>query len=410
MNKVPAEFPKNRLSLIRAMEFGIEKLNEEKKFPPEMISKVEAMVKVIRSNKNKQALCLEPDANYAISYSKDLTNPFEKNKRVLTTLARYVRRQLQIDVASLPDPVLDEFANKSIGHIRYKNEFAELKIIHGYDIRKFYANSTQIDSCMAGVHSPRVELYCLNPKYISLLTYKNEGRALLWHDDKGNKYMDRVYGNHKVVSLFAVWAEGNGYLQYNKGNIPELAFELKCNRYLPSIDSIFYLKFAEDKKTLKASNKNFAGSHQQQFNNITITGLQPIPCNKCRQYNAPEEEDHRLHDNKYVCDRCLTNMILCVDCHHEVEEINADKVCPECAANRVKKAEEEAKAASSVKETSSVKTIEEVLKDPKVCSNKLCGFKNSKNKMLKIKKVGAKRSCYVCSEKCAVLIDSNYTV
>jgi hypothetical protein len=112
----------------------------------------------------------------------------------------------------------------------------------------------------------RFALYTSNPDKIKLLILKegNEliGRALLWIDDKGRKYLDRAYTRYdETMYLYKLYAEKNGYYSYyNMKNAPDdfiLTTATEQNeRNLPYLDSMVY---NNKKITLKIKKANRHG-------------------------------------------------------------------------------------------------------------------------------------------------------
>lgn len=80
-------------------------------------------------------------------------------------------------------------------------------------------------SCMRGkTGSDTLDIYSKNPNQVKMLIKKDSkgkviGRCLLWHDDTGNKYFDRIYVNSaKEVGNFYKWLYANKYTNIYKGN------------------------------------------------------------------------------------------------------------------------------------------------------------------------------------------------
>jgi hypothetical protein len=95
-----------------------------------------------------------------------------------------------------------------------KNIAKSFTMIKGEPIRYFYNERNYFakkgnlgNSCMRYATLPpwKFDLYCKNPKNIGMLTYMNEektkvkGRAILWVDEKGDKYIDRVYYDSEFI-------------------------------------------------------------------------------------------------------------------------------------------------------------------------------------------------------------------
>lgn len=108
------------------------------------------------------------------------------------------------------------------------------EVLEGEDIRKAYlweshAKRTNIgilrDSCMRYTHcQPFFDIYVDHAK---LFVAKNNvggilGRCLLWTDDEGAKYYDRIYGSEPMIRSMREQIEAMGYKSLYVRNNPQL--------------------------------------------------------------------------------------------------------------------------------------------------------------------------------------------
>jgi len=120
---------------------------------------------------------------------------------------------------------IEDFVTKYKSIIKQrKDQFDNLKIVKGEDIRKSYlidnylnTGGTLGNSCMRKEHCQKyLDIYVENEDKISLVVLQQEGkvaaRALLWTDDKGRKVMDRIYTtNTPDEQLFKDFAKANNF-------------------------------------------------------------------------------------------------------------------------------------------------------------------------------------------------------
>jgi len=105
-------------------------------------------------------------------------------------------------------------------------------IINGYKSKNYHSNDYDnginplMNSCMNDEPSIKFYKYCPSVKLLVLLDGESAilGRALLWEDHKGEKFMDRVYFVYdKDYFKFLRWSKENGYW-YKKNNTGQLNF------------------------------------------------------------------------------------------------------------------------------------------------------------------------------------------
>lgn len=158
---------------------------------------------------------------------------------------------------------IEKFVNAYSALILYKRNFMNFfKIVSGEDIKHWYLNdnySTQTgqlgSSCMRYLNCQNFfNIYIENPEVCQLLIFMNvtgdkiNGRALLWTDVDGKKWIDRIYtSKDNYILLFNKWAEKNDYTCVYSSN-DKVKVKVKNKNYgkYPYIDSLRYLKFSCD--------------------------------------------------------------------------------------------------------------------------------------------------------------------
>lgn len=165
-----------------------------------------------------QALAFAHQSTTRVSYARSPATRYTHRRRVVTSIARYIRRQMGIGPETLSDPEIDLLSRAITGGSGYTYD-----VVSGHAITQEYIHASEITgSCMTG-HSRdgSVLLYALNPNTVSLVVMRaggaGIGRALLWVTDQGVTYMDRVYPDQRRGEM-CQWATDHGYLYRDHGS------------------------------------------------------------------------------------------------------------------------------------------------------------------------------------------------
>jgi hypothetical protein len=130
-------------------------------------------------------------------------------------------------------------------------EVCGMEIAYWYNVRNYKTGGGTLNhSCMRHEDPARFVLYTATPDKIKLLIIKENdkliGRALLWIDDKGRKYLDRAYTRYdETMYLYELYAQKKGYYSYYKRGDTPVDFILTTNpevqpRLLPYLDSMTF--------------------------------------------------------------------------------------------------------------------------------------------------------------------------
>lgn len=377
--KPSKDFIKARFNLIKSMDSAIKELS--KTCENSHVELLNSLVKTIKTNKNRQFVAI--DEGIAISYARDIKYPFDRSKRIITTLGRYVRRNLNIDAKEIEDKVLDAFTNKIYALSELSKFNAEdYKILTGKDIQEFYKHDKNNDSCMVGAASWRVELYTLNPDKISLIVYKNKSRALLWKADCGMTFMDKCYGNHKDNQVLTTWAKIQGYEILNSYNYDKyktvMVSDLNCGKYLPSIDSFYWLKHNPEKKLITAATRYFENAFQTYYEKAYVVDSETKVCKSCG-LKCPDEKEFKIDDLNF-CYVCFAKLKKCQVCGNKSYKFSLKHdMCVTCEKSFIKK-----------------------------CQNIKCKKLFNKTDMIKMRKINSIKICYACCETCMKVINPEW--
>ena len=297
----------------------------------------ENIISSIRKDEKGEFLSISSDEETKVSYAKDKDSKLDK--RVKTTLARYIRRNLEVGVDTVSDRFLDVFTKKISQSLLDINKLEEkLVIVSGKEIISVY-DELDVGSCMGGESSYKTELYAINPDKVQLVYFAESARALLWTCDDGTKVLDRIYpAGCFYVNILSQWAKKKGYVQrknpdgaefenqsdLNDDSVREVT--LKYNEYFPYMDTFKFGKFNIN-KTVLLKNHNFNGSR------LCCEASGEIPGNDLCCYECEEILDS---DDAYH----VLGHFYCYSCYHEhfVECFNCDKTIRnedifECSGN-----------------------------------------------------------------------------
>ena len=164
---------------------------------------------------------VDKESNFGVNYLKGFNN----TKEVHTTVGKWLRQLDLLD--DISDANIEQYVNK----LKSKYVITEtFSIVEGEDIRKWYhgekyAHNTGslAQSCMRHERCQDfLDIYVENDIKMLILTDQNgylTGRALLWPRKLWNKnyfdncdvFMDRIYGNDRVIQKFKDYAQDNGW-------------------------------------------------------------------------------------------------------------------------------------------------------------------------------------------------------
>lgn len=157
---------------------------------------------------------------------------------------------------------IEKFVNAYSADMMYNNSvFNNFKIVSGKEIKYWYNQKRYENgkgqlgnSCMRYSRcGSYFKIYTKNSDVCQLLILTNErneliGRALLWTDVDGKKWMDRVYTNKDSLMLtFYKWATTNGYAKLHAGNwniTKKVKVKVKAKEYgeYPYLDTLTYYR------------------------------------------------------------------------------------------------------------------------------------------------------------------------
>lgn len=295
----------------------------------------------IKANTNRHFLAWSLDNPLQVSYAGPKTHRHDSNRRLRTSLGRYIRRQLKLDVA-FSCAQLDAFINATV--CRRSNE-DKFRIVRGDALLEAYSEEIGGHSCMTGDHMTNVlEVYAANPDKVQLLIYRDgsmEARALLWHTDDGEVCLDRIYPNDGPhVRMIQEYGKKQGWLIRPHNSLPNndtpfggrnrQVTVIGC-RYWPYLDSF---RFANDTPVAGQRITLSTACEQAVVFDDTDGGYSSGPTCCCCEGNAGD--DYYVYRGDYLCQECYDdNYCTCENCddishYDDTIEMDGSLYCHHC--------------------------------------------------------------------------------
>ncbi len=333
----------NRIYLIKALQASINKV---------ILNDAEGVVmKNIITTIRKDTdtfLSLSQDNVGWVSYAKNVADKLNSKRRIKTTLARFIRRQLNITPELLCDSTLDKLnIEAKINMINYDALCKRIEILKGQDIVSFYERNREAHSCMTEENAYLVSMYALNPSKVSLVVLDNTTRALLWTTDNEVKVLDRVYpaGCHGVY-LIRYWAKENGCVlrsspdrQNTSGLLSDngkYKITMRHNNVFPYLDTFCY--------ATNKSNNNIVISNDPSIGEYILVDTDGsldfnIICSNCG-CEMSDEDTYDDGGNMY-CESCFNEiMFICDNCDNYASRddeytYNSSTYCYYCYCQKI---------------------------------------------------------------------------
>jgi hypothetical protein len=288
----------------------------------------------------------------------------QHKQRRKTTLGRFLVRHCNL--------VLTEDIKQSIALIELylahdgemgAADLGKVKLVWGRAITEAYVNEVGGHSCMTDTEHEHISAwFSLFPERIGLLVLnKKQARALVWTDDKGQLWIDRIYaGNFAVAGYyFSEWAKKHGAkFCYDTGRcaygdewIPPRELLEKAvvtlgpkavdGRPVPYLDSWCYASKKGEFWTAYGAEQCIRLRRDYFFQN---TDGYFIPCCYCGCGTGPNERaiisgDEDDGDAQWACEECYAERRTCCyqcgrgldrDCD-EILEVDGEDWCSRCA-------------------------------------------------------------------------------
>jgi hypothetical protein len=166
---------------------------------------------------------------------------------------------------------------------------------------------------------------------------KLKGRAILWEDNDGDKFIDRIYATTTIAEEMRQWAQANGYTTiyglYGR-NVKNFSIEVSATgmNNMPYFDSLTGCRRC-NRVNYGANNACYNGTCTPHGKTFDIP-LGKMPTSQtdstgyCEVCEGDLDDDGNCEDHGRGCDGCGT-----VYCHYAGQNCpNECRTCPDCDA------------------------------------------------------------------------------
>jgi len=248
----------NRLGLLAVIRKSSKKIAESHPGDAAALANIYDNIK----NDKKTFLSISSGDRSRVSYARNTEDKYNLTKRVNTTLAKYIRRQLKLDNSTICDSALEALSNEVSVCLITKSIDSRVKILSGESLALFYRDGPNL-SCMSGkINYERIKFYAASPDKVKLLTVDDKFRTLMWFcDDNKTVLLDYFYPRGGLQHDIATkYAQLKGYhmldtMIYFDKIREDARITLNMTKPCPVIDIFKYGKLSKDltKVTLRAN-------------------------------------------------------------------------------------------------------------------------------------------------------------
>jgi len=286
-------------------------------------------------------LCSSIDEPLKISFLREDTPELvdDHKKRYRLSMGRILARHFveQLCELGITEADCHSFGLQYERHITQLATKVEPKILTGDDLLDIYVRGfARHGGCMSAdeCHIRKLQVYVHNPKRVAIAIIDHpslpDARALLWTDDSGQRWLDRIYPNQvDVVKTYRDWAKQNHIFVRSHNSLPKGDTEyIDCDGDIiappamrvshsgnswPYIDSFRFVANIDENEFLLCADRESANrSHDELLGhasyavadetNGSIDGWRQIHhCNNCGEMT----EEINYIDNDTYCDNCV---------------------------------------------------------------------------------------------------------
>jgi len=280
------------------------------------IKVIEHIIDTIENDKNNHYLATSrDDRENMVSFAISSKFKYDDEKRVKTTLDKYIRRQLNINYSDISDYNLERFC-KSVMMLSNGNT-KNIIVYNGKNLKEYF-RSIKID--VKNISNKEILFYTANEKKVAWVVASNFARALLWTCDDGTKLLDVIYPKNKICYKSIIdWANKNNIKHvYNMTTfeLNKLRISMKC-RFFNEIPPQDTFKYAEFDKNL---GEQIIISADPNFGNLNICAkykpyYKELPCNLCKTLSSSNCILSKIEDD-WCCSDCIKkNFKFCNCCN-----------------------------------------------------------------------------------------------
>jgi len=269
-----------------------------------------------------------------------------KGKFETMKLGRFIKRHI-LKEEILPENVFQKCIERLVDYFFPTVEF---EIHSGDKITQNYANRVGGGSCMAGEHSPKVDMYARNPKKFSQLIGKQNNttaRAIVFHMDDGFNMLGRIYtGSAHLNNMMKQYAKKKGWVYYDgydlylKGEVINRSdFDLVVSGVAWKEGGVPYMDDFENATIENDNTLTLYWSSGGDYNLTDCSGMlrDGVFCINCDM--GFDENDAYNDDDGYWCPECFEQyFVTCDECEetthiNDICEVNNGNVCGNCHDN-----------------------------------------------------------------------------
>ena len=282
-------------------------------------------------------LSLSQDETGKFSYAENKNDRFSNRRRRRTTLARFIRRQMEIADNELPDNYLSTLQNAVVAKLFDANQF--IQIVTGEAIQEAYDNKFGGESCMTG--TSYINFYVINPDKVALLKYDNglrQARSLLWTTDQNVKVLDRIYptDNGAHIAILQAWAHSQGFRVVYQDKCSDLTVTMNHENEFPYLDNFYCGRYLSNNRILLGTT-SATGDLDLRSTGGGIIEEDSFCCHGCD--DGIDEQDAYTYHGDYYCQSCWEEYFFCCfECESDFAQedgiyidSHAGYVCRSCA-------------------------------------------------------------------------------
>ena len=328
-------------------------------------------------NFRKHYVAVSADDPHRISYAGGIAHKFDNNRRMKTTLQRYVARNFPDEREVMFERGLEMFIEKFKAEslAEFDNLDNCFTIVKGQRLKDMFRQSYGETSCMTGSGAEYVAMYRDNPDVCQLLMFDDgeyKARAMLFTTNEGKIVCDRVYPNGGPhIEKFKMYCDDKGYslrdfmgypssdydgcmpsVDFTSGDTYSITVKVpRCgdsssSRMMPYMDSFHWGNWImEDQGLMMCYN------HPIEYPSVTfkfdstsgrINTFVIKECYCCNERIG--DEDSRRHGGETYCGNCFDEEFTycercdCYERREEFTEINrtgrsSTEWCENCTSN-----------------------------------------------------------------------------
>lgn len=273
---------------------------------------------------------IQSSAPYLVTWTESKLTPNGWQDKVKTAkFGRWMTAQLAPNTSiELTDHQIEQIVN--LYKAQFEVDDLRIELVTGEEIRHYYheenyANRDRTgdlaNSCMRYSECQGyLDIYVENPDNVALLVALDEedrtvARSIIWTDNHGIQYQDRIYGTQVAQEIMRSWAEERGIGNAADGNTSITLKRADFYQY-PYADTFNYLNV--NKRII--ANYGISGAGTLTSTGGDLEGM--ASCDACGE--SLDEESAYSNDWHTYCHDCYYERYAC--CDHCEEDTDRDDI------------------------------------------------------------------------------------